>query len=85
VADVRVPPPPSLPEGAARGVFAVLRRTSPTCLERALVLQRWQAAHGASRDVVIGVTAPAAGFAAHAWLEGDEDGREYAELARLPV
>jgi hypothetical protein len=82
---VRLPAPPSLPDGAARGVLAVLRRTSPTCLERALVLQRWLVAHGISRDVIIGVTAPAAGFAAHAWLEGDEDGREYAELAQLPA
>src|SRR5512132_2409918 len=85
VAEVRVSPPPPLPDRASRGVHAVLRRASPTCLERALVMQRWLAAHGRSRDVVIGVIAPAAGFAAHAWLEGDEDGRRYAELTRLPA
>jgi hypothetical protein len=62
-----------------------LWRTSPTCLERALVLQRWLAAHGSPYDVVIGVTAPADGFAAHAWLDGEDDARAYAELTRLPA
>jgi Transglutaminase-like superfamily len=83
--DVRVADPPPLPAAAARGVNAVLRRASPTCLERALVLQRWLAAHGAVRDVVIGVKAPSDGFAAHAWLDGEEHGREYTELTRLPA
>jgi hypothetical protein len=83
--DVRVSDPPLLPAAAAPGVTAVLRRTSPTCLERALVLQRWLAAHGAARDVVIGVRAPADGFAAHAWLDGEQHGRGYAELTRLPA
>jgi hypothetical protein len=81
--EVSVPAPPSLPDRSERGVHAVLRRTSPTCLERALVLQRWLAAHGSSRDVVIGVTAPAGDFAAHAWLEGDDEARRYTELTRL--
>lgn len=85
VTDVRVAAPPRLPEGAARGVSAVLRRTSPTCLERALVLQRWLAEHGSARDVIIGVTAPSDGFAAHAWLDGEEHGHDYAELTRLPA
>jgi hypothetical protein len=49
------------------------------------VLQRWLAAHGAACDVVIGVTAPGGGFAAHAWLDGEEHGRKYAELTRLPA
>jgi hypothetical protein len=82
---VRVADPPPLPAAATRGVSAVLRRSSPTCLERALVLQRWLAAHGCARDVVIGVTAPADGFAAHAWLDGEVHGRDYAELTRLPA
>jgi Transglutaminase-like superfamily len=83
--EVRVPSPPPLPHRAGRGVRAVLRRASPTCLERALVLQRWLAAHGSSRDVVIGVTAPERGFVAHAWLEGDDAGERYSELTRLPA
>jgi hypothetical protein len=51
-----------------------------------MVLQAWQAAHGRDLDVVIGVTAPSAGFKAHAWLDGEaachSDGFE--ELTRLP-
>jgi Transglutaminase-like superfamily len=79
---VRLPPPPPLPAVATRGVEGVLRRASATCLERSLVRQRWLAAHGRRVDVVIGVTAPARGFAAHAWLDGDEaDG--FAELTRV--
>lgn len=61
--------PPVLPIAAGRGVEAVLRRSSPTCLEAALVRQRWLSAQGIRRDVVIGVTAPIEGFKAHAWLE----------------
>lgn len=61
--------PPALPRTAVRGVEAVLRRSGPTCLEAALVRQRWLAAHGVRLDVVIGVTAPRDGFEAHAWLD----------------
>ena len=61
--------PPALPPTALRGVDAVLRRSRPTCLEAALVRQRWLRAQGVMRDVVIGVTAPSDGFSAHAWLE----------------
>lgn len=85
LSQVRVPAPPPLSDPAVRGVHAVLRRTAPTCLERALVLQRWLAAHGSPHDVVIGVTAPADGFAAHAWLDGEDDARWYVELTRLPA
>ena len=78
-----VPPPPQLPASAARGVNAVLRRRPNTCLERSLVLQRWHAAHGSVRDVVIGVTG-ASDFGAHAWLEGERDGgASFAELSRI--
>jgi Transglutaminase-like superfamily len=66
--DVRVSLP-MLPAGAVRGVDAVLRRARPTCLEAALVRQRWLRAQGVMRDVVVGVTAPSVGFRAHAWLE----------------
>lgn len=78
--------PPSLPRDAARGVQALLRRRQHSCLEGALVLQRWLAAHGDRRDVVIGVTAPGADFGAHAWLDGDGAADEtYRELRRLPA
>ncbi|MEK8109755.1 hypothetical protein NKG94_45520 [Micromonospora sp. M12] len=42
---------------------------------------------GVRRTVVIGVSAPAAGFHAHAWLDGDPDPHrhELAEILRHPV
>ena len=64
-----VAPPPRLPASARAGVTAVVHRRPSTCLERALVLQRWDADHGAPGDVVIGVVGPSDGFLAHAWLE----------------
>jgi hypothetical protein len=83
----RVSPPPRLPASARAGVLAVVRRQPSTCLERALVLQRWEAAHGAAADVVIGVRGPSDGFQAHAWLETMPDGPPGAfhEIMRLPV
>lgn len=82
---VTLPAPPRLPRRAERGVFAILRRRDPSCLERSLVLQRWLAAQGDARDVVIGTTG-VEGFAAHAWLEGDlGSAARYTELARLPA
>lgn len=77
--------PPHLPFSAGRGVVAGLRHVSPTCLERALVLQCWLAAHGDPRDVVIGVTGGSLDFGAHAWLDGYEPDStaEFAELHRI--
>jgi Transglutaminase-like superfamily len=78
--------PPALPATARRGVEAVLRRSGATCLEAALVRQRWLRAHGVMRDVVIGVTAPRDGFRAHAWLaDPGEPGQHqpWHELRRL--
>ncbi|MDP9491809.1 MAG: lasso peptide biosynthesis B2 protein [Actinomycetota bacterium] len=84
VTDVRVPQPPALPPSAGRGVRAVIRRWDPTCLERALVLQAWNVAHGQSRDVVIGVNGAGDEFAAHAWLDGEPDEHgPYHELMRV--
>lgn len=83
IAGASVPSPPELPDRAVRGVHAVLRRRGATCLERALVLQKWLLAHGESRDVVVGVTSPKEGFAAHAWLDGDPDDGSFHELERL--
>lgn len=65
---------------------AILRRGGATCLEAALVRQRWLVAQGLACDVIIGVTSPSSGFRAHAWLE--EPGRSvvmagHVEIARL--
>jgi hypothetical protein len=80
--------PPALPPTALRGVDAVLRRSRPTCLEAALVRQRWLRAQGVLRDVVIGVTAPSDGFRAHAWLEAPGKStphQPWHELTRVPA
>ena len=82
VAEIVVDRPPHLPAHAARGVDAVLRRVSSTCLERALVLQRWLSEHGTDKDVVVGVTGRH-DFRAHAWLEGEAVDEEFRELTRL--
>jgi Transglutaminase-like superfamily len=76
-------------------VQAVLSRTAPTCLERALVAQRWLAAHGDPREVIIGVITDgksdialaSGGFAAHAWLEGEQQDihEPYLEMHRIPA
>lgn len=81
------PPPARLPVSAGRGVYALLRRRPNTCLERALVLQAWEKAHGNIRDVVIGVDLRGTEFAAHAWLAGEPEGDDarFAELMRLPA
>lgn len=82
-----VAPPPRLPASARAGVLAVIRGRPSTCLERALVLQRWEAEHGAESDVIIGVTGPGDGFVAHAWLETMPDAPPgaFAEILRLPA
>jgi hypothetical protein len=87
VTAIRVLRPPALPPSAARGVRAVLRRSEPTCLERALVLQAWAVAQGEARDVVIGVNGTGDHFAAHAWLEGEPSGEHgpFRELMRVPA
>jgi len=82
-----VPAPPRLPGSARRGVLVVVRRRDNTCLERALVLQRWEASQGRGADVVIGTTGARDGFRAHAWLETMPDAPEgaFTELFRLPA
>lgn len=79
------PPPPALPDEAARGARAALRRRGHTCLVRSIVMQSWDAAHGRPRDLIIGVTG-SDDFEAHAWLDGDtgEEG-DFNELLRRPV
>jgi hypothetical protein len=83
---VRVTAPPRVHPSAARAVRRVLSREQPSCLERALVLQRWLLAHGDARDVVVGTRGNGSGaFEAHAWLEGEPlpSGAAFAELTRL--
>ena len=84
---IELPPVPPVPAVAERGVQAVLWRSRATCLPRAIVRQRWYAAHGSPRDLVVGVTAPSSGFEAHAWLEGDPPchTERYRELLRRPA
>jgi hypothetical protein len=57
------------------------------CLPAAIVRQAWFAAHGAKRDLVVGVTAPSGGFEAHAWLDGDPPchTERFEELLRRPA
>jgi Transglutaminase-like superfamily len=84
---VRVGPPPPLPASAELGVSVSLRLRREACLVRALVRQQWLAAHGSSRDLVIGVRGPSSAFMAHAWLDGDPPchSEGFAELIRRPV
>jgi hypothetical protein len=83
---IQIPAPPRLPEPAVRGVRAILRRRTNTCLERSLILQRWAGTFGNAPDVIVGVTGPSGSFRAHAWLDGESDGAEgpFHELLRLP-
>jgi hypothetical protein len=85
VRGVRVPAAPPLPAAAIRGVRVVLRRLEPSCLERALVIQRWLATQGIERDVVVGTHGGAGDFSAHAWVDGTpQDGQhDYVEMIRL--
>lgn len=66
-------------------VHRTLRATRATCLVESAVLQRWFLDHGVLKDLVVGVTAPGAGFRAHAWLEapGQTTEDKYVEIRRL--
>jgi len=84
--DLSLPRLPPLPSSAQRGVRAVLRRREHTCLERAVVLQRWRAAHGDAQDIIVGVAGTGDAFRAHAWLEDETDDHgleEFRELRRV--
>ena len=78
--------PRSVPSGDRRGVSAALARRGSSCLVSAIVLQRWDAAHGLRREIVIGVTG-VDDFEAHAWLDGEPDDRHagFVEIRRLRV
>ena len=71
--EVSFEPPMGLPPTADAGIHAVLRRLPSTCLERAVVLQRWRTAQGDPREIVIGVMRDEDEFKAHAWVEGEAD------------
>ena len=82
----RVAPPSALAPRGHRGLRLALRTVSPTCLERALVLQAWTAAHADPPDVVIGVRKGESEVEAHAWLDSSDDpwfDPSYEELTRL--
>jgi hypothetical protein len=74
---------PSAPGGQRATVEAALDLAGASCLVRAAVLQRWDAGHGDPRPLIIGVAKESHdGFAAHAWLEGDEGTEGFVELHR---
>jgi hypothetical protein len=81
----RVVPPTGLAPRGYRGLQRALAQVSPTCLERALVLQAWRAAYTDAPDVVIGVRKGESDIEAHAWVEGDTSAFDpsYDELTRL--
>ncbi|MBQ1049528.1 lasso peptide biosynthesis B2 protein [Micromonospora sp. C51] len=77
--------PPVPPAGGTDDrtvVVRALHHAGANCLERSLVLQRWDARQRTARTLVIGVTAPSSGFHAHAWLAGDPDPHR-AEMTEL--
>ncbi|MGS0683807.1 nucleotidyltransferase family protein [Nakamurella sp. GG22] len=86
VRDVGLTSPPGVRPRDRAVIAAVLRWAAATCLESAVVLQRFDAAAGRSRDVIIAVTAPGYGFRAHAWLDGDpQPDLALHEIVRYPA
>jgi hypothetical protein len=82
--DIEVSAPPSARPKDRRVSQAVLNACGASCLERSVVLQRFDAAAGQPRAVVIGVTGPGNGFRAHAWLDGDvQPDTELREITRV--
>ncbi len=82
---VALPSARRIPANGEAGVQAVLERMGATCLVSSCVLQAWHADHGRALELVIGVTAPAGGFSAHAWLEepGAGGAAPHTEMLRL--
>jgi hypothetical protein len=81
-------PPASLTWGSRTGVYGVLRRTKPTCLERSMVQQRWLSANNIHLDVVVGVASEDARVSAHAWIDGITalaEVHSYREIHRIPA
>lgn len=84
VNDLHILRAPVLGEEQARRVQIVMDRTRARCLVRSIVMQRYLADNGVVRDLVIGTTAPSAGFRAHAWLDG-ESAEGCTEMLRIPA
>lgn len=85
LARVVVPAPPARPAGRGRGaVLWTVRLLRASCLERALVLQRWDAAGHRPRDVVVGVCLAGDRMRAHAWVDGEDPGGDFVEIYRRP-
>lgn len=83
LSDVDVTAPPTTRPVDRRAVLAALRATGASCLERSVVLQRFDAAAGRPRALIIAVSRPGGGFRAHAWLDGDpEPGTGLHEILR---
>jgi hypothetical protein len=83
-----VPDPPDLPLSAGLGVDAVISRLRPSCLEAAVVRQRWLAAHDIKRDIIVGLPMVDFGITpAHAWIDGmdAQASAEHLELHRWPA
>jgi Uncharacterised nucleotidyltransferase len=81
-----LPPPvlPPVPGAPFSGRMArlVLAGCRASCLEAALIRQARAADAGQAADVIVGITAPASGFRAHAWLAGDRVDPGFVELCR---
>lgn len=86
VREVVLPLSHSIDRSGARAVNRMLRGRQNRCLPDALIAQAWRADHGQEVDVIIGVTAPSAGFTAHAWLADAPEGASLGHDAifRLP-
>lgn len=85
VRNVVLPSSARIGRSGGRAVLRLLRRRQNSCLSNALIVQAWRADHGDYVDVVIGVTAPTAGFTAHAWLADNPGGAAGHEaIHRLP-
>lgn len=84
ITEVNLTCPPALDATARSAVSAALRWRHATCLESSLLRQRFDAAAGRERDVIVGVTGPATGFRAHAWLDGDpQRADDFHEITRF--
>jgi Transglutaminase-like superfamily len=75
-------PPRRMSRNSGRVVLFAARLGRASCLERSLLRQAWLRGRGTERDVVIGVRS-AGKFEAHAWIDGDPDAVEYAEIHRI--
>ncbi len=77
--------PPASDPLSRSAMNAGLRLRRATCLEQALLRQRFDAANGLQRTLIIAVTNPADGFRAHSWLEGErQPDPSMREIARHP-